>query len=136
MESSDPRASLDAINAELEKLQGTWKQTRYEKDGMKDPIDEKGWEPTTIFLGNTFTVKLADGSIPIKGTVRLNPFKEPKELEYTDTFGEDAGKAFPGIYSLKGDQFIFCVSDPGQERPREFTTGPGQVLRVSQRVNP
>ena len=124
-----------AIAAEVKRLQGTWKQTSCEKDGVKDPPDEKGWEPTTTFSRNTFTVRLADGSIPIKGTFKLDPSTEPKQLEFTDTFGADAGKTFPGIYSLEGDRFVFCVSDHGQERPRAFKTGPGQVLRVNQRVN-
>lgn len=121
---------------DLARLQGTWKQTRYEKDGLTNPPDEIGWEPTTIFSGNAFTVILADGTIPIKGTIKLDPSRDPKELEYTDTFGEDAGKTFPGIYALEGDEFIFCVTDQGRERPRTFTTAPGQVLRACRRVSP
>ena len=120
-------------SSDLEKLQGTWQQTTYEKDGIKEPADEKGWEPKTAISGNAFTVKLADGTIPIKGTFKLDAEHDPKWLEFTDPFGEDAGKTFPGIYSLKEDEFIFCVTEEGEERPREFKTGPGQVLRVNRR---
>jgi uncharacterized protein (TIGR03067 family) len=121
---------------EMKKLQGTWKQIAYERDGIKEPLDEQGWEPKAIFAGNTFIVTLADGSIPIKGTYTLDPTREPKAMDLTDTFGEDAGKTFLAIYSLEGDCFTFCAADTGQERPTEFRTRPGQVLRVSQRELP
>ena len=121
---------------EMKKLQGTWKQIAYERDGIKEPLDEQGWEPKATFVGDTFIVTLADGSIPIKGTYTLDPTREPKAVDWTDTFGEDAGKTFLAIYSLEGDRFMFCAADAGQERPTEFRTRPGQVLRVSQRELP
>jgi uncharacterized protein (TIGR03067 family) len=121
---------------EMKKLQGTWKQIAYEKDGVQDPLDEEGWEPKVTFTGDTFVVTLADGSTPIKGTFKLDPTRQPKAVDWTDTFGEDEGKTFLAIYSLEGDRLIFCAADAGQERPTEFTTRPGQVLRVSQREMP
>jgi uncharacterized protein (TIGR03067 family) len=85
-------------------------------------------------LDDTFVVTLADGSIVIKGFFKLDPTRVPKTIDWTDTFGEDAGKTFLAIYSLEGDQLVFCAADDAQERPTEFRTGPGQVLRVSQRL--
>ena len=118
---------------ELEKFQGTWKQIAYERDGVTEPHDEQGWQPHVTFSGNTFVVRLADGSIPIKGNIRLDPTCRPKAMDMTDTFGADAGKTFLAIYSLDGDRLVFCAADAGQERPTEFRTKPGQVLRVNQR---
>jgi uncharacterized protein (TIGR03067 family) len=129
-----PKAN--AMTEEMKKFQGTWKQISYERDGIKEPLDEQGWHPTVTFIGDTFVVTLADGSIPIKGTYRLDPTKEPKALDLTDTFGADAGKTFLAIYSLEGDRLTFCAADEGQERPTEFATRPGLVLRVSQRETP
>lgn len=129
-----PKGNSSANKSDLELLQGAWLQIVYEKDGLKEPLDEQGWEPKTIISGDTFTVILADGSIPIKGTFKLDPSQTPKTVAFTDTFGEDAGKTFSGIYSLDGDRFAFCVSDPAQERPREFKTMPGHILRISKRV--
>ena len=62
--------------------------------------------------------------------------REPKTVDWTDTIGEDAGKTLLAIYSLEGDRLVFCAAYPGQERPTEFRTRPGQVLRVSQRESP
>jgi uncharacterized protein (TIGR03067 family) len=123
----------NAMMEEIDKFQGAWKQTAYEKDGVKEPLDEQGWEPRVTFTGNAFVVILADGSIPIKGTCQLDPSQEPKALDLTDTFGADAGKTFLAIYSLEDDTLVFCAADAGQERPTAFRTKPGQVLRVSQR---
>jgi hypothetical protein len=40
------------------------------------------------------------------------------------------------IYSLEGNQLIFCAADEGQERPTDFRTRMGQVLRVCQHETP
>ena len=125
------------MQEEIKKFQGTWKQISYERDGVKEPVDEeKGWEPRSTFSGNTFVVAIADGSTPIKGIFKLDPTREPKAIDYTDTFGADAGKTFLAIYSLEGDELIFCAADDGHERPTEFKTKLGQVLRVNQRETP
>jgi uncharacterized protein (TIGR03067 family) len=119
---------------DMKRFQGTWQQIAYERDGVKEPLDEEhGWEPRVTFTGDTFVVTLADGSIPIKGTFQLDPSQEPKALDLTDTFGQDAGKTFLAIYSLECNRMVFCAADAGQERPKEFKTWPGQVLRVNQR---
>ncbi len=126
----------DAVMEEMERLQGTWRQIAYERDGVTEPLDEQGWEPRVTFTGDTFVVRLADGSPPIRGSFKLDPTRDPKAIDWADTFGEDAGKTLLAIYSLEGDRFTFCAAYPGQERPAEFRTKPGQVLRVHQRESP
>jgi len=126
----------DAIAEEMKKLQGTWKQIAYERDGVTEPLDEQGWEPRVTFTGDAFVVALSDGSIPIKGTYKLDPTRNPKTIDWSDTIGEDAGKTLLAIYSLEGDRLVFCAAYPGQERPTEFRTRPGHVLRISQRETP
>ena len=133
MEDTDVRSRPDAVVEEMEKFQGTWRQIAHERDGVADPPKERGWEPRVTFTGDTFVVTLADGSTPIKGTFKVDPTREPKALDLTDTFGADAGKTFLAIYALEGDRLIFCAADASQERPTEFRTQPGQDLRVSQR---
>ena len=123
------------MKEELHKFQGTWQQIAYERDGVKEPIDdEKDWQPRMTFKGNTFVVTIADGSTPIKGTFKLDPTQEPKAIDYTDTFGADADKTFLAIYTLDRDTLIFCAAAAGQARPTEFITKRGQVLRVNRRA--
>jgi uncharacterized protein (TIGR03067 family) len=133
MANTDATSFPDAITEEMKQFQGTWKQIAYERDGVTEPLDEQGWEPTVTFTGDTFVVTLADGTIPIKGTFKLDPSGDPKTIDWTDTIGGDAGKTLLAIYSLKGDRLVFCAAYRGQERPTEFRTRPGQVLRVSRR---
>lgn len=127
-------ATSDAVADEMKKFQGTWKQIGYQRDGLTDPPDEQGWEPTVTFTGDAFVVTLADGSIPIAGTFAVDPLAQPKTVDWSDTIGEDAGKTLLAIYALEGDRLIFCAASPGEARPTEFKTGPGQILRISQRL--
>ena len=124
------------IADELKKFQGTWKQIAYERDGRTKPPDEEGLETRTIFVDDSFVVMLADGSTLIKGTFKLDLTQNPKAVDWTDTFGADAGKTFLAIYALDGDRLMFCAAEAGQERPKEFRPNAGQVLRVHQRVCP
>jgi uncharacterized protein (TIGR03067 family) len=133
MANNDATSIPVTLTEEIKKLQGTWKQIAYERDGIVEPLDEQGWEPRVTFSGDTFVVTLADGSIPIKGTYKLDPTRKPKTIDWSDAIGEDAGKTLLAIYTLEGDCFAFCAAYPGQERPTEFSTRPGQVLRISQR---
>src|SRR5262245_10883359 len=125
--------SAGSVTDELAKFQGTWRQVSWEKGGVADPPDEVGWEPRTTFAGNTFAVTIADGSTPIRGTFKLDPSREPKAVDWTDTHGEDAGKTFLAIYRFDGDHLTFCAADEGLERPTEFRTRGGEVLRVLRR---
>ena len=129
-------AFQSAVAEEMKKFQGTWKQIAYERDGVTEPLDEQGWEPRVTFTGDAFVVTLADGSIPIKGTYKLDPTQQPKAVDWTDSIGEDAGKTLLAIYTLDADRLVFCAAYPGENRPTEFRTRPGQVLRVSERVMP
>jgi uncharacterized protein (TIGR03067 family) len=129
-----PRASPNCVEEELKRFQGTWKQIAYERDGVTEPADEQGWNPITTFTVEEFVVTLADGSIPIRGTYRIDPTRNPKTVDWTDTIGEDAGKTLLAIYSFQEDRFTFCAAYTGMERPTEFRTRPGQVLRVFERV--
>lgn len=128
------RLRITAIADELKKFQGTWRQVAHVSSGVPDPPEERGWNPRSTFVDDTFVVTLADGSIAIKGTFKIDPTREPKTVDWTDTFGQDAGKTFPAIYSLEGDRLTFVAADVGQERPKEFRSGPGQELRVCERV--
>src|SRR5436190_7883719 len=99
--SVEPRSCPEGLEDELKRFQGSWKQIAYERDGVVDPPDEQGWEPMTTFAGEDFVVTLADGSVPIKGTYRIDPTRVPKIVDWTDTIGEDAGKTLLAIYILQ-----------------------------------
>ena len=107
---------------DVQMFQGHWQQIAYERDGVKEPLDEQGWDPRVTFTGNTFVVTLADGTSPIRGTFKIDPTRCPKHVDFTDAIGEDAGKTLLAIYSLEEDQLMFCIAEPGRERSTKFIT--------------
>ncbi len=120
---------------ETARLQGQWRQVAYERNGHADPQDDEvDWAPVCTFIGNRFVVTIADGSTPIAGTFRLDPTRQPKSIDWTDTQGADAGKTFLAIYTLEGDNFSFCAAMEGRPRPTRFATEEGQVLRTNVRI--
>jgi uncharacterized protein (TIGR03067 family) len=131
--SIDPTARAAIIAKELRRFRGLWRQVAYERDGVKESLDEQGWEPRTTFTDGEFIVTLADGRVPIRGNYSIDPTSNPKAVDWTDTIGEDAGKTLLAIYAFDGDRLTFCAAYPGMERPTEFRTRPGQVLRVLER---
>ena len=44
MASPESMPVLEAVAEEMRKLDGTWKQVRYERDGLTAPLDEQGWD--------------------------------------------------------------------------------------------
>ena len=130
----DTRQPATPWELELRKLQGVWQQTGFQADGDEHAIDELGADALTTISGNAFTVTAPNGNVLIKGTFRLDPDHDPKFIDWTDTFGEDAGKTFPAIYMLDANRLAFCATDPGKPRPNEFRTRKDEVLRILERL--
>jgi uncharacterized protein (TIGR03067 family) len=110
----------DTVNADLEKLQGTWQVVIQEREGMKAPeelvemlrIAYKG-DHYTFFLG----ARVVD-----EGTIVLDPSKEPRSIDNKPGIGPHKGETIPGIYKLEGDKLSLCYAPAGKERPTEFKT--------------
>lgn len=134
MSQQNPDSLLNQSESELKKLQGLWKQIDCEIDGYANQVDEYGPEVYTEIIGNSFTVTRGDGAIVISGSFTLDPSQTPKAIDWTDTFGVDAGKTFPAIYFLEDDRFVFCATDPGKNRPTAFRTHRGLVMRTLKRI--
>ena len=121
---------------ELEKLQGRWLQVSYERDGIANPVDiEKNWQPITEIASNTFVVKISDGSIVLTGVFKIHETLIPKAIDWIDLSGSYASdKPILAIYELTETDFAFCAAYDGGNRPTEFKTQPGQVLRRMKRL--
>ena len=113
---------------DLEALQGTWKQVAFEVDGNPLAYDADGI--LTTFTGTRFVVHAAPGQILLFGSFRLDEAADPKEVDWIDDCGPDAGKVLPAIYRLEGDRLVFVAADEGMPRPTAFEFGPGLARRV------
>jgi uncharacterized protein (TIGR03067 family) len=75
------------------------------------------------------------GHVEEKGTIRLDPSRDPKEFDVTFQDGKNAGKTYLAIYTWDGANLKFCMAKQGHPRPTDFTTTPGdnRVLVVVKR---
>jgi uncharacterized protein (TIGR03067 family) len=115
---------------DLQDLQGTWTQTRFEENGVINPPDIHGGNGAiTTIKGDTFAVHLPDGTLLLAGRFIIDPTATPRSITWIDSMGDDAGKQLPASYVLEGDSFVFIAGDEGMPRPVEFVTSPGLTLR-------
>jgi uncharacterized protein (TIGR03067 family) len=120
---------------DLDRLQGTWKRVSVISDGKDYP--EAAAKQQLIIKGDSYTIK-AQGQNDQEGTLKLDPAREPKQLDIMPSTGPNQGKILKGIYKLEGDRFTTCIAPPGKDRPTEFASKPGSGhgLFVNERVGP
>jgi uncharacterized protein (TIGR03067 family) len=128
----EPAVAVNAASLrDLKALQGRWEQLSLEIDGVVNPPDDLSPPGgVTTFTGDRFAVHDPDGALLLEGTFTLDASTDPKQVNWTDAIGPDAGKTLPAIYRLEGDHFVFIAADAGAPRPAEFRTGPGQIMRI------
>jgi len=114
--SSGKQAAADP----LAPLQGTWEIVSVEKDGSAVPQDDIAGM-TVVISGSAY--KLINKDNESKGTFKLDPTQEPKQM---DVFhGDDAGAAtMPAIYDITSDTLRVCYNPEGGTRPASFSTKP------------
>jgi uncharacterized protein (TIGR03067 family) len=116
---------------DLEALQGQWKQVSLEIDGVANPPDDLSPpDGVAAFSDNRFMVHAADGKLLLEGTFILDAATSPKQVDWVDAIGPDAGRPLPAIYLLEDDHFVFVAANAGAPRPMEFRAGPGQTMRT------
>jgi uncharacterized protein (TIGR03067 family) len=107
------------------KLQGNWYLV--EEDGQDTPDGEEG--PRRLIL-NIPAYEMRSGDLREgRGACWLDPLTEPPAISFTPKTGPDAGKPWPGIYSLEGKVLTLCLAYPGHPRPTAFLARP-DVQRV------
>jgi uncharacterized protein (TIGR03067 family) len=94
----------EAVKKEKEKLKGTWVVESFQVGGMK--LDKlKGM--TYRFDGDKLFIK-APGQKEVEGAYRIDPSKDPKQLDIV-TPRSDGGKATSlAVYALDGDELKVC----------------------------
>jgi uncharacterized protein (TIGR03067 family) len=124
-------ASLSSADADLEKLQGTWRIESSTWNGVEDPEIAKS--VTILFEGAKFIVVDIDGNRQ-QETIKLRSDQNPKAIDCTS---KDNSQPAPGIYTLEGDIFKWCSAGGANKiRPTKFSSQPGskQSLMVLRRA--
>lgn len=106
---------------EMARLQGTWTSIAFEAAGMsfETKDDPKRSEAKITITDNSY--QRGD-----QGSFKIDPAKNPKQIDFMPTDGQFRGKTLLGIYSLDNDILKICESAPSKgTRPTEFKTAPG-----------
>jgi uncharacterized protein (TIGR03067 family) len=115
-------AKEDAAKKDLGKLAGKWVMSSLEIDGKEVPEDKlKG---TTLEIKeDKYIVKTKDDMYEV--TLKLDPGKNPKEIDMIFPNGNELPKVRKGIYEIGEDTFKLCRGQADDaERPKEFGTWP------------
>ena len=140
------------MDAELEKLQGTWNIIFLEVDGIT-PAPSVYAGSTITVEGERFTTRAMGGTqggmvemegerfstrargVEHAGTIELNAEVVPNEFKMKFTEGPEKGNTNNGIYELDGDRWKICLNMKGGPAPTEFATsaGSGRALETLNR---
>lgn len=127
------KLSIEMENEEYKKFSGSWVQISCNSDEIENPTESYGLAPIVTFKKNAFVVSNEEGIILLKGTFSLNTNTSPKEINWTDTYGDDAGKTFPAIYEISESSLSFCAANEDMCRPRAFEPKIGHTIRTFKR---
>jgi uncharacterized protein (TIGR03067 family) len=116
-------AENQAIKKDLAALQGEWSMVSGSADGQQMP-DEMRKQMKRVCKGDETTTTMGE-RVFLKAKITIDPSKKPKSIDYQMTDGATKGKTQLGIYEVDGDTFKACFSAPGDPRPTDFTTKPG-----------
>src|SRR4051812_44945915 len=128
-------AKEDAIKKDLEKLQGVWSVVSMEMNGK--PLSEDRRKKTRLTIrGENFTFDT--GADSHEGLYKIDPTKNPKQLDIVITRGDEKGKVYLVIYKFDDGKMIQAMRLDNKSRPSEFTgkAGTGTALEIWQREKP
>lgn len=114
-----PKDAVVDAKTELARLVGTWKVTSYHRDGVEVIGNDSGGLTITFDKDGAFT--WGNDHEPSGKIARIDPSKNPKEIDYLFTAGERKGKTMKAIYKLDAETFTDCCAAEGEDtRPKEF----------------
>ncbi len=110
------------MRQDLDLLQGSWTVTALEVEGQKMPAAMLA-NGRIVIKGNRFT-STGMGAV-YKGTLELDAFTNPRQLNMKFDAGPEKGNTNLCIYELDGDSWKLCIATRGTVRPSSFGSTPG-----------
>jgi uncharacterized protein (TIGR03067 family) len=112
-----------AIKKDMAQLQGEWSMVSGSADGQPMPDALLG-SCRRVCQGDEITVTIG-GQTMMKAKITIDPSKKPRAIDYEVIGGPNKGKRQLGIYELDGGTFKSCFGAPGDQRPADFNSQPG-----------
>lgn len=113
----------EATKKEMARFQGEWSMVSGSANGQAMP-EELRKQMKRVCQADEATTMMG-AMVYLKAKITIDPAKQPKTIDYQMTEGVTKGKTQLGIYELQGDTFRSCFSAPGDPRPTDFSTQPG-----------
>jgi uncharacterized protein (TIGR03067 family) len=95
-------------------------------DGQPATSDDELKTMTITFEVDKWVIKRG-GEVVQAGTQKLDPSKNPAEVDITITEGLQKGQTRLGNFEMKDDELKYCFAKEGTIRPKEFKTGTGLI---------
>ncbi len=122
-------AENPSVTNDLAQLQGTWTMVSGSADGQAMP-DEMLKQMKRVCKRDETTTTMG-GQVFLKAKFTIDPSRKPKTIDYQMIDGFTKGKTQLGIYKVDGDTFKSCFAAAGDERPKDFTSQPGDKRTTS-----
>ena len=111
-------AKETAVKKDLENLQGVWIVESMELNGK--PLSEDRRKKIKLTIeGEKFTFDT--GADSHEGLYKIDPSKDPRELDIVITRGDEKGKVYLVIYKFEDGKMIQCMRQDNKSRPTVFT---------------
>jgi len=125
--------SGELTRKEYERLAGVWSFALVEVEGKKQP--DVPFATNKMILSKDGSYVVVQGPRVTRGTLKLDPARDPKHYDPSITTGRLKGLTVPGIYELNGDTLRLCFPLRSKERPAALASKPGSglMLQVFQR---
>ncbi|MFO0954428.1 MAG: TIGR03067 domain-containing protein [Isosphaeraceae bacterium] len=99
-------------------LQGAWTMESFVIDGETVPVDQVRTGRLSV-EGPEYRASL--GASSVLSRIRVDPSKEPGEVDFAIVDGPQVGKTVRGIYKVEGDRLVVCRGvRPESGRPVRF----------------
>ncbi len=124
-----------SINKDRKILEGRWRATSMEVQGNKSSKSDTRKISVVNHADGRWEV-LSEGKAVSSGTSEIDPYANPKTIDFSVTEGGGEGKSFLGIYVLNKNRRKLCFAPAERGRPQDFATiaGSEQVLVEFRRV--
>ena len=117
-------AGDDKAKKDLASMQGAWDMHALEINGKEVPPGQIG-DTVLIIKGSEYRTKIK-GKELFGFQLKLDPSKNPKEVDMVQKQADGSEKIVKGIYTFENGLFKMCRGlDANQERPTQFATWPG-----------
>jgi uncharacterized protein (TIGR03067 family) len=118
----------DLTKKEHARLAGVWSFAIVEVEGKKQP--EVPFTTNKMILTKDGNYAVIQGPRVTRGTLKLDPTKDPKHYDPSIMTGRLKGLTVPGIYELDGDTLTICLPLRSKERPAVLASKPGNGLML------